>query len=336
LSYICNYIAITTLFQKHTTMKKYFSYLALGLILTFASCDDKEDIPIVPDLEAPVIAFAEGRDGFRPANNEVRRSTTDHMHVRFSVTDESGIGQVLVDIHNTFDGHTHARLKNDFEAMNVKDIYSPDASNPVLRFPEGATFLNVDNTATDIYWEGPTSRVEGNILAGPYDIIVSAVDINGNQTSFADGSNYLATFFIERAYAPVVEVTNLEDDEIEGEAGEALEVVGKIAKGDHELSSEIKFLWIRLAEEHEHNHTASAMARVKDEVFYEKMWGESTWRQGMSGPALPNTSELLLEEVLSGENAIILPSGEDHLDLIIWVEDVNGNVTQKTYEVHID
>ncbi|WP_291780047.1 DUF4625 domain-containing protein [Cecembia sp.] len=314
-------------------MKKYLSILAIGLMMVHASCTDNDD-PAVVDLEAPVIAFAEGRDGFRPANNEVRRGTTDHMHVRFSVSDASGIGQVLVDIHNSFDGHSHARMLNEFEAMNVKDIYSPDASNPVLRFPQGATFLNVDNTATDIYWEGPTSRVEGNILAGPYDIIISAVDVNGNQTGFADGSNYIATFFIERAYAPVVEVTNLVDDEIEGKAGEALEALGSIAKGDHNLSSEIKFVWIRLEEEHDHSH--SAMARVKDEVFYERMWGSSTWRQGMSGPALPNTELLRFEDILQGEDAIILPSGEDHLDLVVWVEDVNGNVTQKTYEVHID
>lgn len=314
-------------------MKNYLSVLAMGLILVHASCTDSDD-PAVVDLEAPVIAFAEGRDGFRPANNEVRRSTTDHFHLRFSVSDASGIGQVLVDVHNSFDGHSHARMLNNFEAMNVKDIYSPDASNPAFRFPQGATFLNVDNTSTDIYWEGPTSRVEGNILAGPYDIIISAVDVNGNQTGFADGSNYLATFFIERAYAPVVEVTNLEDDEIEGEAGEALEVIGSIAKGDHNLSSDIKFVWIRLEEEHDHNH--SAMARVKDEVFYERMWGSSTWRQGMSGAALPDTGLLRFEDILQGEDAIILPSGEDHLDLVVWVEDVNGNVTQKTYEVHID
>lgn len=316
-------------------MKKYLSYLALGVAIILVSCTDNDD-PAVVDRDAPVIAFAEGRDGFRPANNEVRAATTDHMHVRFSVSDASGIGQVLVDIHNSFDGHTHARLLNTFEALNVKDIYSPEAGNPAFRFPQGATFLNVDNTSTDIYWAGPTSRVEGNVLAGPYDIVVSAVDIHGNQTGFADGSNYIATFFIERAYAPQVAVTNLDNGEIEGEAGEALEVIGTIAKGSHNLSSEIKFVWIRLAEEDEHNHSHSAMARVKDEVFYERMWGTSTWRQGMSGPELPNTTELKFEDILQGDNAIILPSGEDHLDLIVWVEDINGNVTQKTFTVHID
>lgn len=315
-------------------MKKLSNLLPFMILLVLLiACNDDEDTPS-RDLTAPVIAFAEGRDSFRPVEGEIRRATTDHMHIRFSVTDESGIGQVLVDIHNTFDGHTHGRMLSNFEALNVKDIYSPDAANPIFRFPEGSTFLNVDGSSTDVYWEGPTSRVEGNILAGPYDIIVSAVDIHGNQTSFADNSNYLATFFIERAYAPVVDVTNLEGGEIEGEAGEALEVEGLLAKGLHELSSDLKFVWIRLMEEdHDHHHHGS---RIKDEVFFEKMWGTSTWRDGFSGPELPNTTELRLGDILSGENAIILPEGEDHLDLVIWVEDVQGNITQKTYEVHID
>lgn len=316
-------------------MRKFLGFLAIGCVVAFSACND-DDNPAVADREAPVIAFAEGRDGFRPANNEVRLATTDHMHIRFSVTDDSGIGQVLVDIHNTFDGHTHARLSNAFEALNVKDIYSPEAANVAFRFPQGTTRLNVDNTTTDVYWEGPTSRVQGNVLAGPYDIIVSAVDIHGNQTSFADGSNYLATFFIERAYAPQVAVSNLKNGEIDAEAGEPLEVVGSIAKGTHSLSSEIKFVWIRLAEEHDHNHSHSAMARISDEVFFERMWGSSTWRQGMSGAALPNTTDIKFEDLLSGSNAITVPAGEDHLDLIVWVEDVAGNVTQKTYTVHVD
>lgn len=296
------------------------------------SCTDENDNPPVRDLEAPVIGFAEGRDSFRPMEGEVRSASTDHMHVRFSVSDESGIGQVLVDIHNSFDGHTHGRMSNVFSALNVKDIYSPDASSPFLRFPEGATFLNVDGSSTDIYWAGPTSRVENNVLAGPYDIIISAVDIHGNQTSFADGSNYIATFYIERPYAPMIAVTNLHDGEIEGEAGEALEVEGTVGMGSHELSSEITFLWVRLVEEdHDHDHNQ----RVSGEEFYERVWGNSAWRD-LSGPALPSGSELKFEDIFIGDNAIVLPEGEDHLDLIIWAEDANGNITRKVYEVHID
>lgn len=314
-------------------MKKIRLLISSLFIAALFSCSDENDNPPVQDLTAPELGFAEGRDSFRPMENEVMPATKDHLHLRFSVSDESGIGQVLVDIHNSFDGHTHGRLNNTFTALNVKDIYSSDASQPFLRFPEGATFLNVDGSATDIYWAGPTSRVENNVLAGPYDIVISAVDVNGNQTSFADNSNYITTFYIERPYAPMIAVTNLHDGEIEGQAGEALEVQGSVAKADHELGSEITFLWVRLMEEDDdHGHEY----RVSGEEFYEKMWGTSAYKDGKSGPALPNANELKFEDIFTGDNSIILPEGEDHLELVIWAEDANGNITRKVYEVHID
>ncbi len=312
-------------------MKKTFLYSLLGLAIVLGACETDDD-PI-RDLEAPVIGPADGRDAIRPENEEVRAATTDHMHVRFGVDDPSGIAQIRVDIHNSFDGHAHGRVMTDFEPLNVDDVYSPNASSPDFRFPEGATRVSVDGPGTDIYWGGPSSRVQGEVLAGPYDFVIQAIDIHGNQTSFADGSNYFVRFHIRRPYAPVVEVTNLHDGEIEGEAGEPLQIEGTIGKGDHELSSDISFVWVRLADEHEdegHNH------RVLDEYYYEKTWGASTWRSGMSGEDLPDSQSLNLADVFTGENAIIPPHGADHLDLIIWVEDQSGNITEMTYEVHID
>ncbi|EON76578.1 hypothetical protein ADIS_3028 [Lunatimonas lonarensis] len=310
-------------------------YLMLGLAIGFFSCETDDDQ--LRDMEAPVIGAADGRDAIRPGHGEIRAATTDHMHVRFSVEDPSGIAQVRVDIHNGFDGHTHGRIQTDFELLNVNDIYSPDASNPSFRFPQGATRLNVDGTGTDIYWGGNNSRVSGNVLAGPYHFTIQAIDIHGNQTSYGDGSNYLATFYIRTPYAPEVSVTNLHDGEIEGEAGEALEVEGFIRKTSHTLSTDLKFVWIRLMEEEdEHDHEHHAHARRLSGEFYERMWGSSTWRQGLNGPELPSNTEINLAELLSGQNEIIVPAGEDHLDLVIWVEDVAGNVSRYVYEVHVD
>ena len=71
-------------------MKKRLGYSVLALLIGFSACTDKDDVSIA-DLNAPVIGFAEGRDSFRPMQGEVRAATTDHMHIRFRVTDESGI-----------------------------------------------------------------------------------------------------------------------------------------------------------------------------------------------------------------------------------------------------
>ncbi|MCC5936535.1 MAG: DUF4625 domain-containing protein [Lunatimonas sp.] len=314
-------------------MKKGFSFLVLGVSLCLIACETDDDQ--MRDLTAPVIGAADGRDEIRPVHGETRAATTDHMHVRFSVEDPSGIAQIRVDVHNSFDGHSHGRIMTGFEPLDVDDIYSPDASNPTFRFPQGATRVSVDGTGTDIYWGGNNSRVNGNVLAGPYDFSIQAIDIHGNQTSFGDGSNYLATFYIRTPYAPEVNVTNLHDGELEGEHGEPLEVEGVIRKTSHELSSDLKFVWVRLAEEDDdHDHDGHAHARVMTGEFYERMWGTSTWRQGFSGPELPHSSEIDLAELLSGDDAIMVPDGEDHLDLIIWVEDVSGNISRYVFEVH--
>ncbi|WP_114751038.1 DUF4625 domain-containing protein [Pleomorphovibrio marinus] len=313
-------------------MKKTFLYPLIGLAFVMAACETDDD-PI-RDLDAPIIGPADGRDAIRPENEEARAATTDHMHVRFGVDDPSGIAQIRVDVHNSFDGHTHGRIKSDFEPLNVDDIYSPNAASPDFLFPEGATRVSIDGPGTDIYWGGPSSRVEGNVLAGPYDFTIQAIDIHGNQTSFADESNYFVRFHIRRAYAPVVDITNLHDGEIEGEAGEPLQIEGTIGMGDHELSSEIAFIWVRLTDEDEHGHGGHD-SRVLDE-YYEQMWGSSAWRGGMSGPEIPNTQSLNLADVFVGDNAIIPPAGADHLNLIIWVEDQNGNITEMTYEVHLE
>jgi hypothetical protein len=309
--------------------------LMTGVLLSNSSCDPDDES--VRDLDPPTITFADGRDEFRPGQNEVRSAGTDHMHVRFKVEDASGIQQILVDIHHGFDGHSHARTSGDFEFLNVKDIYSSTATETFLRIPDRATSFNVDGSLTDIYWGGPTSRVSGNILAGPYDFMVSATDIHGNQTSFADNTNYIATFYIDRPYAPQVSVTNLEDGELHGEKKEALEVLGSIAKTSHSLSSDITFVWIRLAEEDDHdghNH------RTSGEDLWERKWGLSAYREGSggkySGPDLPNSNNLDLSALLSGDNVIILPDEHGHFDLIIWVEDESGNVARKKYEVHVD
>lgn len=314
-------------------MKKTFLYGVISLAFAAFSCQTDDD-PI-RDLDAPVIGNADGHEAIRPANGEIREANTDHMHVRFGVEDATGIEQIRVSIHANFDGHSHARVKSDFEKLNVSDIYSPDAANPDLRFPAGATRVNVDGTGTDIYWAGPNSRVEGHVLAGPYDFVIEATDILGNQTSYADNTTYLATFYIRRPYAPVIDVINLHDDELEGEAGEALEVQGTVGIGGHELSSNLAFLHVRLTEEHD-DHGGEANHRVMDGDFYDKMWGVSAWIEGANGPELPSTTQINLAELFTGENAIILPEGEDHLELIIWAEDVNGNITEAVYEVHID
>ncbi len=333
---MCNNIELITISITTKQFMKRNGIVLLAFVSTlFLACDPVSESP--QDLEAPVIDHADGHDEIEPENGEVFSETADHTHVRFSVEDPSGIGQVRVNVHANFDGHSHARMNNDFVRLDVNDIYSPEASNPDFRFPEGTTRINIDGPGTDIYWTGTNSRLTGPVIAGSYDVGIEATDIHGNQTGYDDGSSYLATIQIRTPYAPSINITNLHDDELEGEVGMPLNVEGSISRTGHELSAPISFLWIRLTEEHDdhegeddHNH------RLSEEDYYDKMWGTSAWLDEGSGPDLPHDEMLDLSKILSGDNAIQIPSGEDHLDLVIRAEDVNGNTTEKTFTVHIE
>jgi hypothetical protein len=304
--------------KQKTIMKKLLSLAAFGLLVTVSSCS-KDDDEGTRDRKAPTIEAAEGRDAIRPAHGEVRAATTDHMHVRFRVRDESGIEQVLVDIHHGFDGHSHGKTSGTFETLNYRKIYEVG----------GAKSFNIDSNFDDVYWGGSASVVSDNVLAGPYHFSIDASDIHSNQTSAASGTNYQIMFYIERPYAPVISITNLEDGELEGEKNEPLDVQGSIAKTAHNLSSDIAFVWVRLVEEDDHHNKTS------DGEIYEEKWGTSQWRNA-TGKALPSTTQIDLSQLLSGADEIRLPNEHGHFELIIWVEDVEGNVVEKKYEVHVD
>ena len=301
-------------------------YLSLASLLLVGGACSKDDNNNgnggKGSLTPPTITAADGRDAIRPENGEVRASSTGHMHIRFKVTDEDGINQARVDIHHAFDGHSHGRgtTSSDFEHLDYRKIYEG----------EGAKSLNIDDNFEDVYWEGSNSVIGNkNVLAGPYDFAVDASDIHGNQTSFSDNTSYLATFWIERSYAPQISVSNADDGEIDGHPGQQLSVLGSIERNASDaLSSDIAFVWVRLYEEDDHDH-----GHGHGDDIYDEKWGSSQWRS-LNGGSLPSATNIDLANLLSGSNAITLPSGHHHYELLIWVEDVNGNVTQRIYEVH--
>ncbi|WP_339921904.1 DUF4625 domain-containing protein [uncultured Cyclobacterium sp.] len=309
--------------------------LASIIAFSFFSCETTSENP--QDLVAPVIDHADSEDEISPDHGEVFSESMDHIPVGFSVTDPSGVGQIKVNVHANFDGHSHARVLNDFERLAIDDIYAIDASNPDFQFPANSTKVNVNSVATDIFWSGPNSRLSGPVLAGMYDFSISATDVHGNQTSFADASSYITTIHIRTAYAPSITVNNLDDDELLGSHGKALTVTGEIRKPTDDLSAPLAFVWIKLGEEDDDGHDHDHNERVSNEDYvYDKMWGSSQWITDSQGPDLPNDQLIDLETLLTGENAIILPATGEHLDLTIRAEDVNGNTTEKTFHVDMD
>lgn len=297
----------------------------LGLLLMNSCTDSGEP----QDLQAPIISPVAGTSSISPNAGQVFTPTEQGANVTFKVSDPQGVQEILLDIHGGFDGHSHGRLLNNFERLNVRKIFHSASSDSRLIIPAASTEVQIDPYA--VLWDGPESELSGDVLAGPYHVTLSATDIHGNQTSFADGSNYHTTFYIQRAYAPAIDMSGGEKS-INARAGAPLEIDGLIRKTDHSLSSPLKFVWLRLVNEDKFDEQEST--QVQTQVFGEKMYGESSWRS-LKGMALPSLESLNLR-TLSDSNPITVPSGQSNLILIIWAEDSAGNVTREAIPVRLN
>ncbi|GEM_PF-931288 len=289
-----------------------FLLLAPVLFLTQSCSDDNDDIK--DDGTPPVIEYATGRDSFRPDQGETRSSTTNHIHVRFSVTDNAGIEEIIATVSSSYPGST----PDGFSLIDVEHIFTADAEDDAFRIEDGAKFVNVDATATDIYWE---NIIQDLPIAGPYDFRVSATDIFGNTTY--DDQQVNKRFYLSRAYSPTISLDH-DENEIFAQTGETVIVEGEILKNDEdENSSDIAFIWMRVSKEDEHDDFDPS-----SDALYEASWGQSL-RLNTSGDDLPGTSVINInDDLLYNGNEITAPSEEGNYSLIIWAEDVNGNVNR--------
>jgi hypothetical protein len=313
-----------------TSIKKNMKITSLSiwlLLLWFliSSCGENQD---PNDLNAPLITSLSSGQSIQPSPGMVISPEEESVEVKFKVNDPSGVNQILLDIHGGFDGHSHARLSNSFERLNVKQIFSSTSSNPKLVIPKGAQEVIID--AHRVSWVGSNAAVMGNLLAGPYHITISATDQEGNQTSFADGSNYHTTFYIQRPYAPSVQVATQSNGKIKATVNQRLSLEGNATITENLLSSPLKFVWMRLTNSGDLDEEKSLV----EATFGEVMAGESSWRK-LKGESLANTETLDLGKMLL-EKPINVPSGQANLSLVIWVEDTAGNVTREAIGIELN
>ncbi len=306
-------------------MKNNSSYLLLILSgLLFTSCGDSEN---PKDLDPPIISSLTAGQEIQPSPGMLLKPTNQSVAVNFRVSDPSGVKEILLDVHGGFDGHSHARLSNSFERLNVKRIFSSTASNPNLVIPSGAQEVSIDSH--EIAWGGANSAVVGNLLAGPYHITISATDMEGNQTGFADGSNYHTTFYIQRPYAPVISLVKKPNGKLDATAGQKLNLVGEVKVTDNSLSTPLKFIWLRLTNE----ANLDEQKNIVESTFAQAMVGASSWRN-LTGEALNESQTFDLKSFLD-QNLMTVPAGQPNLSLVIWAEDTAGNVTRESIPLEI-
>jgi hypothetical protein len=229
-------------------------------------------------------------------------SVADGIHFEAHLHDNEALSQYNITIHHNFDAHEHgARLSTQMMPFNYSESFTV----------EGAT-VDVEQ-----HLDLPATTA-----AGPYHLVVKAIDMQGNSTSFDDGSSKEVSILITNDSQAKVQLDLAAGEtELDGTAGEQLNVTGTITDAAGQFSEITVTLGHEEGgEEHNHEH-----GRLKEEDhLYEQTF------------EIAATSEANIAELLS-ENPIVIPADvtEEHLMLIITVHDDQGNITVKRTPVHL-
>lgn len=284
--------------------------LLAGLLFSCFSTNDPGD-----EATPPLIQPVSQQEPISPGHRISIPHDADRIPLSFRVISNTGLRQIRIDVHSAFDGHTHGRtsqqaffvLLNNDDRINLDDLGNPTDFSVSLE-DNMNVFLDDRNPFID----------EGFLpLAGPYHFAIMATDINGNQTQYRDNTTYHTTFYLQRPYAPGVEIFFNNNDGL----------TGKISKTDHSLSTDIVFIWIKkvlINPELPHQDGA---------LITEKLWGESNWRhitRPSVGDVLPASFPIDLSLLTSNIEAFHL-LGENEV-IYVWVEDERGNITVESIQ----
>ncbi|MCM5663940.1 DUF4625 domain-containing protein [Galbibacter mesophilus] len=290
-------------------MKKQIAIILCSTFL-LSSClneDDNNDV----DVSAPAIGAGQGVDAIQPSYFFTTDPETEEVPLNFSVSDETGIQEIKINVHSGFDGHTHG--KSTFARNPSFKLFTHNEVISSENFEDPKQF----SYSSKIYLDERNENIkEGELyLSGPYHFSIQATDVEGNQTSYGDNSTYHTTVYLNTMYAPQATVTNLD---IANNA-----IGGRVYQNtEHKASSEIVFLWIFSQKPNAENPAQEGT------ILEERIWGKSNWPHQFrpnEGEALPNAQEIQLADLLDGDSAFF--SSLTDAKLMIWAEDSNGNIT---------
>ncbi|MGB5817894.1 MAG: DUF4625 domain-containing protein [Saonia sp.] len=298
-------------------MKKNLVIPLCGLLM-FSSCLDEGEEDTV-DLVAPRIVANAGLASILPEPFFKSDADTAEIPLAFTVEDASGIREIKIESHSGFDGHTHGKSAS---ARNPK--FKLFSYNQVIG---AAQFQDADRHSftSSIYLDerNPDIEVDELVLGGPYHFSVQATDMEGNETTYGDNTTYHTTLYLNRPYAPQVELTDMDMA--------ANTVNGRIFRnGADTASSDIAFLWIYIERPDTDN------PNQEGPILKERIWGRSNWPhqfRANEGEALPDAKELDLQQLLGGD-ADFFGSLQSDTRLVVWAEDTNGNISVNQFNIN--
>jgi len=186
-----------------------------ALLLSFWACSDDD----------------ENQDNIAPNILSVTMNGEDHdlsftngatINLAAEVSDNEGLGQLKIDIHDLFDGHSHGKLDGG-DAWEMTKIVSLSGSSTTVN---------------------ETMTVPDPVVAGQYHVILQLLDAAGNEAEFEE-----LEFVITNGEEPQINISSPTFDGLHIDEGMKLELVGMVT--DNEDLDEIV---ITISEEDDHNH----------------------------------------------------------------------------------
>ena len=307
-------------------MKPYLLFLSVTAVLT--ACSDNDTNDPSNDLEAPVFS-AISRPSTQGDPNvvkirgeymEVLPENTTELRIQGELSDNLALSEMRIDIHNSQDGHTHARTQR-LPGFRVDEV-----------IPLDGTRHTIDQR---IRYD------ERDYLAGPYHVLLHAVDAAGNTTSFADGSSVVRSVYLKRPYMPLIALTDDPDEtlqQLSGTAGSRLATEGYLEQRRGAQEYAITFIRISLVQDTDRTNDTN----WQSDTSYEAMWGASQFLRDntgamLSGEALPPfTDDRLPLTTLWEGQPYVLTAGDHERVLRIEVEDEGGNLAVREYVILIN
>ncbi|MEM9675896.1 MAG: DUF4625 domain-containing protein [Bacteroidota bacterium] len=308
-------------------MKYYL--LTLSFTIMLAACSDGDSDDPSNDLDAPVFSaisrpYTQGDPNvvkIRGEYMEVLSENSTELRLQGELSDNLALSEMRIDIHNSQDGHTHARLEQRLPGFLVDEVVQL-----------GGTSHTIDQT---IRYD------DRDYLAGPYHVILHAVDAAGNSTSFADGSSVIRSVYLKRPYMPLIAMNDDPDETLEqlsGTVGNALAFEGLLEqrRGDHDFA--ITFIRLSLVQDTDRTDNTD----WQGDTSYEALWGESQFLRDNTGAMLTGenipafTNDQLPLATLWESQPYTLAASDHERVLRIEVEDEGGNLAVREFTVIIN
>ncbi|MEM8965049.1 MAG: DUF4625 domain-containing protein [Bacteroidota bacterium] len=303
--------------------------LTLSFTIMLAACSDSDSDDPSNDLDAPVFSaisrpYTQGDPNvvkIRGEYMEVLPENGTELRLQGELSDNIALSEMRVDIHNSQDGHTHARLEQRLPGFLVNEAV-----------PLEGTRHTIDQT---IRYD------DRDYLAGPYHVILHAVDAAGNVTSFSDGSSVVRSIYLKRPYMPLIALADDPDETLEqlsGTVGNSLAVEGYLGqrRGEHDFA--ITFIRLSLVQDTDRADNTD----WQGDTSYEAMWGESQFLRDNTGAMLTGqdipafTSDQLSLATLWENQPYTLTAGDNERVLRIEVEDQGGNLAVREFTLLVN